>query len=122
MAGRGGTMRKAVTRGLLCVATIAVLVGCAAPARKLDVVSFDRAQFAFMLGDVKLLIDQKCRRASADKVECARLFEQFESIKRQVSTPPVPDAPNQQFDLEQMIKLLGICLLYTSDAADERSS
>ena len=98
-----------MTAKLLLGAVLLALTSCATGGPR-DVIAFDRAQFAFMLGDVKTLIDHKCRRATADKVECARLNEQWESVKRQVMTPPPASAPGTQIDVEQIMKLFGVLI------------
>lgn len=87
-----------------------ILTGCATgpPAQRVDQVSFDRAQFAFMLADVRVLIERDCAEKKKSDVDCARMRELYEVVKKQVIAPP-PAAPTPSgIDTEQLLKLLGV--------------
>jgi hypothetical protein len=83
-----------------------LLTGCAAPAARVDTISFDRGQFGYTLGGAAQTIRTACKLEKLSKEDCAVFAEIERNVVKQLTTPPAAPAASSSVDMEAIMKML----------------
>jgi hypothetical protein len=92
-------MRKLALLALL-------LTGCAAPAARVDTISFDRGQFAYTAGGLSQMLRTACVAKKLNDVDCARLDEVDKALAKSIMTPPAAPAAGSTVDMDALLRML----------------